>query len=168
MRKTLLAAVAAITLLATPALAALDQFYHVQSGQWSIEGYTGDKNFCSAKTYWQNGSYVSLFNMKGSGSFSFIVHDTEWNLNGDIGSYYDAQMRFAGRIGVDSGNAPFELLDSQTIAFRDMTSTFIENWIKYRELTIIMPNDIPNLTIGLSGTADATVAFVDCIDHLNR
>jgi hypothetical protein len=166
-RKTLLAAAIALGLIATPALA-LNQFYHVQSGQWSIEGYTGEKNFCSAKSYWPNGSYVSLFNMRGSDKFSFIIHNEEWFMNGNVGEYYEGKMVFTGKIGSETGTAPFEYLDPQTIAFRGMTADFIESWIKYRTLEIVMPNDIQNLSIGLSGTSDATNAFVDCIEHLNN
>lgn len=166
-RKTLLAAAVALGLIATPALA-LNQFYHVEAGQWSIEGYTGEKNFCSAKSYWQNGSYVSLFTMRGSDTFSFIVHNTDWYMNGNIGQFYDGKMVFTGKAGADGGPAPFELLDEQTIAFRDMTTAFLENWIKYRNLEIVMPNDIPNMLVGLSGTSAVTNAFIDCIDHLNN
>lgn len=165
-RKSILASIVALGLIATPALA-LSQFFHVQSGQWSIEGYSGEKNFCSAKSYWQNGSYVSLFIMRGSNTMSLIVHNTEWYLNGNIGEYYNGKIVFTGKIGTDSGTAPFELLDSQTIAFRDVTNSFLENWIKYRTMKIVMPNNIPNLNIGLSGTAAATEAFVVCVEHLN-
>lgn len=166
-RKTLLAAAIALGLIATPALA-LTQFFEMKSGQWSIEGYKGEKNFCSAKSYWQNGSYVSLFNMRGSDKFSFIVHNTNWNINGNLGVFYDGSMIFKGNAGVSVGDSPFELLDSQTVAFRDMSGTFLENWIKFRNLQIIMPNDIPNMDIGLVGTADATSAFIHCIDNLNN
>lgn len=166
-RKTLLAAAIALSFIATPALA-LTQFFHTESGQWSIEGYRGEKNFCSAKSYWQNGSYVSLFNMRGSDKFSFIVHNTEWNIDGQLNVFYDSSMVFKGKAGIIVGDSPFELLDSQTIAFRDMSGVFLENWIKFRTLQIIMPNNISNFEIGLIGTADATSAFIHCIDNLNN
>lgn len=166
-KKNLLAAAIALGLLATPALA-LNQFYHVEAGQWSIEGYTGEKNFCSAKSYWPNGSYVSLFNMRGSDTFSFIVHNEDWFMNGNQGQFYQGEMIFTGKAGRDSGGAPFEFMDPQTIAFREITREFLTNWIKYRNLEIVMPNDIPNLSVGLSGTAAVTNAFIDCIEHLNN
>lgn len=168
MRKTLLAAVAAITLLATPALAALNQFYHVQSGQWSIEGYTGDKNFCSAKTYWQNGSYVSLFVMRNSETFSLIVHNAEWDLLGQPGVFYDGTMVFTGQAGLRVLDGRFEMLDSQTIAFRDMTRSFLRSWIDFRDMKIDLGSGIPTMLVGLSGTADATSAYIACIDYLNN
>jgi len=165
-RKTLIAAAAAIALLATPAYA-LTQFYDWSSGQWRIEGYYGKKEFCSAKTYWDNGSYVSLFNMRGSDIFSLYVHNVAWDMAGDYGAYYDGIISFDGRAGSGGGPMSFELKDPQTIIIRNLTNDFLRNWIEFREMTIIMPNGISDMRVGLVGTADAVNAFANCIDMLN-
>lgn len=165
-RKTLLAAVAALTLFATPAFA-LNQFYDVTSGNWKIEGYTGEKNFCSAKTFWADGSYVSLFNMRGSNTFSLYVHNKDWDIAGDFGSTYSGRMEFTGSAGSDQGTMQFELKDSKTIIVRNLTDSFLRNWIIYRTMIIVMPNDIPNMAMDLTGTSSLVNSFNDCIDHLN-
>ena len=165
--KKLIASVLALGLMISPAFA-LNQFFQVNSGQWSIEGYTGDKDFCSAKTYWNDGSYVSLFNMRNSDTFSLYVHNKDWNMNGDIGSYYSGDVYFEGSAGRQKLYVEFELKDSQTIVLRNLTDAFINSWVEYREMTIIMPNDIPNMSMGLTGTRDSIDAFVSCIDILNQ
>lgn len=165
-RKTLISAIVALGLLVTPALA-LSKFYQVQSGQWAIEGYTGEKNFCSAKTYWDNGSYVSLFVMRNSETFSLIVHNAEWDLLGEPGVFYDGTMVFTGQAGLRVLDGQFEMLDSRTIAFRDMTRSFLRSWIDFRNMKIDLGSGISPMHVGLIGTSDATIAFVDCIDRLN-
>ena len=166
-KKIFISAAIAIGIMSSPALA-LEQFYHHEVGQWAIEGFTGEKNFCSAKTYWPTDSYMSLFNMKGSDELALYVHNSDWNISGDYGSYYQGKITFTGRAGYDDGGAPFELQDSQTIIFRNLTQEFLVNWVKYRNMKIVMPNDIPDITVGLVGTAAATEAYIDCIDHLNN
>lgn len=164
--KKLIAAVLALALSITPAFA-LTQFYEVKSGQWSIEGFVGEKNFCSAKTYWENQSYVSLFILKGDNKVNLMVHNTDWVINGDYGSNYTGRLLFRGKAGTTGGEATFELMDPQTIVIRDVTDRFLSDWIKYREMVIVMPNDIPNMVIGLSGTAASTEAILECLNLLN-
>lgn len=164
--KKLIGAMLALALSITPAFA-LSQFYDVKSGQWSIEGFTGEKNFCSAKTYWDNNSYVSMFIMKGENKINLYVHNTEWAINGDYGKYYTGDLVFRGSAGVTSGEVNFELKDPQTIIVRDVTDKFLNDWIVYREMVIVMPNDIPDMIVGLSGTAASTEAIVECLDILN-
>jgi hypothetical protein len=163
--KTLLGAVLGVTMLATPALA-LEQFYNVESGQWRIEGYTGEKNFCSAKTYWQNESYVSLFVLKNAKEAGLYVHNTDWNLDGDFGTYYSGTIVFSGSRGITSGKMDFELVDPQTIILRGLKDKFLNDWVDYRTMKLVMPNNIPSMTIGLTGTAAATSAFVECLEIL--
>lgn len=162
----LLGIVLALIMSITPAFA-LSQFYEVKSGQWSIEGFTGEQNFCSAKTYWQNQSYVSLFIMKNGGGISLYVHNTEWALDGDYGAYYSGNMVFRGSAGITSGKVDFELKDPQTIIIRNVSDRFLKDWIIYREMVLVMPNDIPDMVVGLTGTAASTDALVECLEILN-
>lgn len=165
-RKTLLAAALALSLITTPALA-LSQFYQGNSGQWTIEGYTGGKNFCSAKTYWDGGaSYMSLFNMRGSDVFSLMIHNEEWNI-GDPRGLYDLNVFFSGSAGADTMPGTYELKDSQTIVIRDLTDAFLINWVQYRTMVLQMPGNIQSFRIGLIGTSDSVDMFSECIEMLN-
>ena len=155
-------------MMITPAMADLNQFYKGSSGQWSIEGYYGDKNFCAAKTYWDNGnSYMSLFNMEGSDVISLYIHNDSWNIRGDYGSTYDGATSFSGNAGSDYLTGAFELKDRNTIIFRNLTDEFLTDWIKFRTLTVDMPNNVPDFTIGLVGTRDSVDMLAECIQMLN-
>lgn len=164
-RKTI-GAVLGLALMITPAFA-LSQFYQGNSGQWTIEGYTGGKNFCSAKTYWDGGaSYMSLFNMQGSDVFSLMIHNEDWYI-GDSRGLYDLVVEFNGAAGYDAMPGTYELKDRQTIIIRDLTEAFLINWIKYREMTLVMPGNIQSFRIGLIGTSDSVDMFSECIEMLN-
>lgn len=165
MFKKLTAAALGLALMITPAFA-LSQFYKGDSGQWTIEGYTGGKNFCSAKTYWGSGSYMSLFNMRGSGTFSLMIHNEDWNI-GDPDGLYPLDVEFSGSAGYESMPGSYELKDNQTIVIRDLTNAFIANWIQYRTMTLRMPGNIPSFRVGLIGTSDSVDMFNECIDMLN-
>lgn len=166
-KKSLVGAAIALGLIVTPAMASLNQFYHAISGQWSIEGYVGSKNFCAAKLYYTDDSYVSIFNMQGTKIVSMMVHNTDWDIVGDKNVTYLGYINFNGKIGNKSNSAFFELKDSQTIVFRDLTETFLDNWMNYRTMTIVMPSSIGNLEVPLRGTGDIVPNFAECIDILN-
>ena len=60
----------------------------------------------------------------------------------------------------------FELVDPQTIILRGLKEKFLNDWVDYRTMKLVMPNGIPSMTIGLTGTADATASFVECLEIL--
>ena len=166
MIKKITAAALGLALMITPAFA-LEQFYNVKSGQWSIEGYRGEKNFCSAKTYWYGPdggeSYMSLFNMKGTQTLSLMIHNTAWNMVGDRGSLYNTNVTFEGSAGNNILTGQFELYDYQTIIFRNITEAFLNDWITYRYMTVEMPGGIRGLKVGLTGTSVAEGELAACV-----
>ena len=171
MKSILTSMIAAITLVMSSLAAHADlyQFYQRDLGQWTIEGYRGDKNFCSAKTYWPNGSYASLFVMKGSDQLSLYLHNNDWKIGDPAGMYkeYEATVHFSGAAGMDSGTISYELIDNQTVVLRNVNDKFLNNWVLYRTMEIVMPGNIGRMIIGLDGTRDLTLAYVDCITKLN-
>ena len=170
MIKKLAAAALGLALTITPAFA-LNQFYSQKIGQWSIEGYTGEKNFCSAKTYWvaDNGgqSYMSMFNMQGTQAFSLMIHNEDWSMMGQTGVVYPIDIDFSGQAGFNTLHGNFELKDSQTIIVRNLTGAFLDDWIKYRIMRVNMPGGIPSLAVGLGGTSDAVYGLAQCVKALN-
>jgi hypothetical protein len=166
---TSLIAAATLAISTIAAYAELTQFYQRELGQWTIEGYRGDKNFCSAKTYWPNGSYASLFIIKGSDELSLYLHNKEWNISDPAGAYkeYQATIHFTGSTGMDSGTITYELVDNQTVVLRNVNDKFLDNWVRFRTMEIVMPGNIGRMTMGLTGTRDLVPAFVDCVEYLN-
>lgn len=167
--KTILLASAISAFLATTASAELNQFYSKQLGQWTVEGFNGDIDFCSAKTYWDNGSYISLFSVKNQNTMSLYVYNTDWNITDPTGRFveYKATIHFSGNSnGRDSGTIDYELVDNQTVILLDVNSKFIENWISYSQMEIVMPGNIGRMLVGLDGTRDLTPAFAECIEIL--
>lgn len=159
----------ALAISSSTAYAGLTQFYQRELGQWTIEGYRGDKEFCSAKTYWTDGSYASLFVLRKSDEISLYLHNSGWNIGDPSGVYkeYVATIHFTGTAGMDSGTITYELVDSQTVVLRNVNDQFLDNWVRYRTMEIVMPGNIGRMTIGLSGTSDLVPAFVDCVTKLN-
>lgn len=170
--KPLITSLIAAAMLSTSAIAAhaeLTQFYQRELGQWTIEGYRGDKSFCSAKTYWPNGSYASLFVVRNSDQISLYLHNTDWNIGDPAGMYkeYVATVYFTGNAGMDSGTISYELIDNQTVVLRNVNDQFLDNWVRFRSMEIVMPGTIGRMAIGLDGTQGLIPAYVDCVTKLN-
>ena len=146
------------------------QFFQKEIGQWTIEGYRGEVEYCNAKTYWPNGSYAALVVAKGDPNMSLLLHNKEWNIGDPSGTLpeYAATIHFLGRQnGRDTGTISYELIDSQTIMLGNVNEKFIDNWINYASMEVVMPGNIGRMSIGLGGTRDLVPAFLECIDQLN-
>lgn len=165
---TIVAALFSTAIITNSAHAALEQFYNREIGQWNIEGFRGDLDFCSAKTYWNNGSYISLYSIKNQNNLSLYVHNTDWNISDPTGQFaeYLATIHFSGQTGRDSGTIEYELVDNQTVILRNVNNKFIENWVLFSQMEIVMPGNIGRMLVGLDGTRDLTPAFVECIEIL--
>lgn len=167
--KTISTILLAITFLSVNASANTTKFYNKDVGQWTIEGYRGDPEFCSAKTFWDNGSYMSLFSVKNEKQMGLYIHNKEWNISDPTGFFpeYVATIHFFGKQnGRDSGTIEYELIDNQTIILRNVNEQFIKNWIIFAQMEIVMPGNIGRMSVGLNGTRELTPAFVECIEIL--
>lgn len=150
--------------------AATNQFFQQQVGQWSVEGYYGDNNYCTVKTYWDNGSFISVFNTKNSNEISIYIYNTQWNIGDPSGTdpAYTSTIHFlSNKYGRTSGTISYELIDSQTVILRNINDNFLKDWIAYDAMEIVMPGDIGRIQVGLSGTKAILPVFADCIDKLN-
>lgn len=146
------------------------RFFQKEIGQWTIEGYRGEVEYCNAKTYWPNGSYAALVVAKGDPNMSLYLHNKDWNIgdpSGTLPEYVATIHFFSNNNGRDSGTIKYELIDSQTVILVNVNDKFIDNWVNYASMEIVMPGTIGRMSIGLGGTRDLVPAFVECIDQLN-
>lgn len=165
MKKLLIGACMSLMLMVGAAQA--EQFYDQNTGQWTVEGYRGDTNYCAASTFWDNGSYVTFF-VTDKDVASIIVHNTQWNIGDPIGYFngYTATLRFFGKYPSEQGTINYELKDTQTVILHNVNSEFLNDWIKFEAMNIVMPGDIGQLTVGLAGTKDAVAYMGDCLNRL--
>lgn len=165
MRKIMTAAVMSLALLTTTAYA--DQFYKKDAGQWTVEGFKGETNFCSASTFWPNDSYVSFF-VTDQKQANILVHNTEWNIGDPTGHFngYKATIRFFGKYPSEQGTIDYNLTDAQTVLLQDVNVEFLKDWTKFDAMVIIMPGDISQMSVGLDGTNVAVSLMGECLDQL--
>lgn len=142
------------------------KFYQQDAGQWTVEGLNdGNAPFCVASTFYDNGTFVSLF-ITSDNKVHLLVHDTEWNIADPVGSFkgYTATFTFfSSNTDPDRGVADYLLKDNQTILFTGISTEFLKSWIKYDVLTISMPGDITKLDVGLSGSKQVVVLLTECM-----
>ena len=170
MRKFLTGAIASLALLTTAAIAEdnADKFYNYEAGQWLVEGFKGELSFCAATTFWKNDSYVSFF-VTADDTASILVHNTEWNIGDPAGHYngYKATLRFFGKYPGEQGTIDYTLKDTQTVVLENVNVEFLKDWVKFDTMVLLMPGDIGQMTIGLSGTSDAVDHLGECLNQLS-
>lgn len=166
MKKFLVGVCVSLMLMAGSAYA--EQFYDQNSGQWTVEGFRGESNYCAASTFWDDGSYFTFF-VTDNEQASVIVHNKKWNIGDPIGHFkgYLATLRFFGKYPSEQGTIEYNLRDTQTIVFPNVNMEFLKDWTRFDAMNLIMPGDIDHMTIGLDGTKNAVILMGDCLNNLS-
>jgi len=173
MKKFLIAAtLACTTLLSTPA--AIADFYNKQVGNWLVFGFDGtsDKNrACVMEYQWQDGSTFQLIKDLVDGEVYIWFKNHQWNIGDAPGDYEGMTVIMQGSRGtVQSWNATYNLINKNTITIRNLQNNpdFIQAFAYLAQMNFVMPGDIENAVIPLTGTSAAINAASNCIDVSNR
>ncbi len=158
-----------LSLMMMAGAAHAEQFYNQDSGQWTVEGFRGDLNYCAASTFWEDGSYFTFY-VTDNETANVIVHNKSWNIADPIGNFkgYTATLRFFGKYPSEQGTIDYDLRDAQTIVLPNVNVEFLNDWTKFDAMNLIMPGDIGHMTIGLEGTKSAVGLMGDCLNQLDR
>jgi Phr family secreted Rap phosphatase inhibitor len=171
MKKMLLGTIVSLALLSGVAYSQTDEnFFRKESGQWTVEGIKAEGlTVCAATTFWANGSYVTFY-INSKDEANILAHNTEWNIADPVGFYkgYTATLNFFGKYEPDTGTIDYTLIDNQTIGFKGVNTTFLESWMKYDVMVIIMPGDIKDMKVGLGGTKEVTAYMGECLNIMKN
>ena len=176
MKKTLLASVAALGIMATSA-SAIDYWFEKSVGHWEIFGHPGDPENnlnpgCILQTKWEDGSYMLLIQDLSSGEMLIEFTNNDWNVAGPYGSdnVLDLTMNMYGRRGgVQSYNVKFFLIDKNTIQIRGIDyKTFLPSFMNYNKMVLIMPGDIQNSEVPLENSTNAVNIMGQCLDAADQ
>jgi hypothetical protein len=166
--KKLLLGVAVSVMLLTGAAHAQQQFYKQDAGQWTVEGFRGDMNYCAASTFWDNGSYITFF-VTDKDVANILIHNKDWNIGDPVGYFkgYTATLRFFGKYPSEQGTIEYELKDAQTVLLPNVNIEFLKDWSRFDVMNVIMPGDISQMEVGLGGTNSAVSLLGECLNQLS-
>lgn len=136
-------------------------------GGWVVQGDSGDSTLnpvCRMQTNWQDGSFFSLIKDLKDGELYILLQANSWNIIDPPGSIATARFNFHSGNTISGGPATFELLSKNTVRFRGLhAERFLPDFDRASNLTIVMPNTIPNVFVNLTGTSDALQAMSACM-----
>lgn len=144
------------------------EFYQTSvAGGWLIMGQTAIKPYapvCSINRSYSDGSLFSILYDLNDGEVYIILTNIGWNITDKEGEY-KLRANFHWSDGkIKGGNAPYDLLNKNTIRMRQLNSVFMKDFMDAKELRLIMPGTVENITITLTGSRDASFKLGDCID----
>lgn len=155
---------------APDANAALGQiFYSHETENWQITGDTGNSNTgpaCSLIQYYRDGSSFGLYADIQSGDLFIILINNAWNIRGNRGDRLDVDYYFyTPRTVYDSLFGYTVLFDYNSILIPDINgATFLDPFYYATYMEIVMPGNIPAVTVSLIGTAEGLVYLNECVE----
>lgn len=163
-----------IATLTTSCLAESRIFFEKQIGQnlndigsWRIAGRTGDSKYnaaCSVMTSWNDGSAFYFVRDLIDGEVYIEFKNNNWNVSDPKGTY-NARINFKySNNSVQGADVPFDLINKNTVMFRNLNKDFTKNFFGAIKLDIIMPGTIPNAFVPLAKTREALGLLSQCID----
>lgn len=175
MKKTLLASVAALGIMATSALAT-EYFFDKSVGYWTVIGHPGDAEnnlnpACITQARWDDGSNFQLIQDLADGELLIEFTNNDWNVEGPYndGNLLDLTMNMYGRRGVESYNVKFILVDKNTIQIRGIDyKTFLPDFMNYNKMVMIMPGDMQNSEMRLENSTAAIGLMTKCLDESDK
>jgi hypothetical protein len=134
---------------------------------WIVHGVTGDSTLnpaCKMETRWSDGSFFTLIKDLKDGELYILIQVMAWNIVDPPGILATARMNFQVGGSVTGAAATFELLNKNTVRFRGISGErFLPDFDSATSLTIIMPNNIPNVFVNLTGSSAGLEAMSNCM-----
>jgi hypothetical protein len=161
--------------LLTTFSASADYFYNSTHNDWAIFGDFGDIDqnpACVISHVWRDGSEFQLIYDLAERELWIWLQNFDWNIV-DATGYdfpYSFNMVIVGYNNeVVSGEMGYYLISKNTIDIPDIEPrTFMEAFAGLNELRFIMPGNIQNAYLDLTGSRVATNRFYDCINSFDR
>lgn len=169
--KKLLIALASSLLLTTSASAGV--FYQDNVPNWTIGGHDDSKEIgpaCYIRTEWQDGSAFELVKRLSDGEVFIWFQNMQWNISDPVNQNYELRMNIHGSKGsVIGGTMSYILLSKNTIVIPQIdTSSFVEPFMNLSVMQLIMPGNIENAQVSLSGSTQAVIKMADCIKKFEK
>lgn len=174
MFRKMLLTTTACAMMATSAMAQVQNFYEDSVGYWSIWGHPGDASqnlnkACITSTTWDDGSQFMLIQDLADGELLIEMTNNDWNILGpygeEAGQLELTLNMYKGTKSVISQTAYFTLVDKNTIQVRGIDyKKFLPGFMGKDRLVFIMPGEILNAEIALENSSKAIQSMTKCIE----
>lgn len=165
--KRLIASLLIASALSSPASAS-EVFYRSSKnvGLWAVAGFLGDASInpsCRAYMVWPDGSEVNIVKDLADGEFFIYIHTVGWNIQAEgIGTLRSNFMFSNGT--VSGAEAKFLILNKNTIVIPNIdVEKSLESIMKASNVSFIMPGNIQDISINLTGSSQAMSNIAECI-----
>jgi opacity protein-like surface antigen len=172
MRKFVSATLAAM-LFSSSAFAAGTEFYNVdvRPGPYYVKGVTADTNggsgnpACYAEVNYRDGSRFQLIRDLADGELYIYLRNTSWNIS-DAPGVYQLRANFSRNGQFVSGlNFSYNQVNKDTIVIRNIKrETFLPLFTANAVMTFVMPGNIQNASVDLTGSSRSLEEISKCID----
>jgi hypothetical protein len=173
MMKKLVSTSLAAMLFASSAFAAGKEFFFVdvRPGPYYVKGVTADVNggtgnpACYAEINYRDGSRFQLIRDLADGELYIYMHNSNWNIS-DPSVVYQLRANFSRNNQVVNGvNFSYNLVNKNTIVIRNIDKDrFIPLFTGNQRMLLIMPGNIQNAEVDLTGSSKSLAEISKCID----
>jgi hypothetical protein len=170
MRKFVSATLAAM-LFTSSSFAAGREFYNVdvRPGPYYVKGVTAnvEKNenpACYAEINWRDGSRFQLIRDLADGELYIFFRNSTWNISDSPGTY-QLRANFHRNSNVTGLNFDYNLVNKNTIVIRNIKKeNFLPLFTSNQKMVFIMPGNIQNAEVDLTGSSRSLEEISKCID----
>jgi hypothetical protein len=166
MKSKVIGALAATTMFFASAAFAQMTFYQSTIRDWSIMGKPRENQLnpsCSAEVKYQDGSFFTLLKDLADGELYILFRNVQWNISDDPGNY-QMRINFYNGNRVVSLDAVYELLNKNTLRIRGINpERFLPLFVDFSRMLFIMPGNIQNAQVSLTGTSAVVAAMSECM-----
>jgi hypothetical protein len=170
MRKFVSAALATM-LFTSSAFAAGHEFYKVdvRPGPYFVMGVTADVQQsenpgCYAEVNWRDGSRFQLIRDLADGELYIFFRNNAWNIS-DAPGTYNLRANFHRNTNISGLNLQYYLLEKNTIVIRNIRKEqFLPLFSGNQKMIFIMPGNIQNAEVDLTGSSNALAEISKCVD----
>lgn len=139
------------------------------TGGWVVYGKTAYGNappHCSTERTYKDGSRIAIFFDLDDGEVYAGFQNIAWQIGDVVNAFYEMRLNFHYADGkVQGRERPYELLNKNTIRLRHLDGEgFMQSFIDAKELRLIFPGTIENVTIPLNGTRDTRPKMLACVE----
>lgn len=140
-------------------------FYSKDEGNWQIRGIHKDvqkRDTCFAVRIWPDGSTFSIYNDMETDEIYLALQNVEWVISDEYRKEYTARVNFWKGDQVKGVVRSYFLLNKNTLNFFGLSSEEIELLFASDVIKIVMPGNISNAAIDMSGSSIALQRMLEC------